>query len=180
MIRRHVALIGLMGSGKSTVARVVASSLGLRAVDVDETILSVTGRTVRELWSEGGEHAYRGLERGVVLDTLGSNESAVLAVPAGAAIDPLVRDALADPGVFTVWLRARVDTLVTRVGRSQHRPLLDGEPADVLRGQADARSGIYEATADLAIDVDERTPDEIGEQVITALRSTAPRPPRVA
>lgn len=160
-----------MGSGKSTVGELVAATLGIPPTDVDAAILSVTGQTVRDLWTAGGESAYRGLERDVVLDTLASSDSTVLAVPAGAICEPSVRAALRGPAVFTVWLRAEVDTLVARLGDAGHRPLLDGDPAVVLREQARARAGHYGETADLAIEVDHRGPREVTEQIVACLRA---------
>jgi shikimate kinase len=75
----HVALVGLMGSGKSAVGERIATPLGLPLVDVDDQIQARTGRSVRDLWEEGGEAAYRPLERSVVVGALAPGSGVVLA-----------------------------------------------------------------------------------------------------
>ena len=81
--RTHLALVGLMGSGKTSVGQVVADRLGLPLVDVDEAIRARTGQGVKELWERGGEAAYRPLEREVVVDSLAPGRPVVLAAPGG-------------------------------------------------------------------------------------------------
>ena len=104
-----VVLVGLMGAGKSSVGSVVAARMGVTFVDVDVAIVGGTGKTVRELWEQGGEPAYRYLESKVVLDTLAEERDVVLAAPGGVVLDPAVRAALAD--AFVVWLRTNPATL---------------------------------------------------------------------
>ena len=107
MSHSHLALIGLMGSGKSSVGRLVAAALDLPLVDVDDAIHARTGRDVEELWREGGEAAYRPLERAVVLDALDPANPSVLAAPGGIVVDDVALAALAAPHVGVVYLRAR-------------------------------------------------------------------------
>jgi len=165
----HVVLVGLMGSGKSTVGRIVAERLGRPLVDVDDVIASRTGRTVRELWREGGEDAYRSLESGAVLDTLAGPEPVVLAAPGGVIMDTAVRTVLADDGVVTVWLRAQVATLARRVQPDDHRPLLGEHPVEVLAAMAAERSGPLAEVSDLVIDIDELGAESVVDLVIGAM-----------
>src|SRR5688572_8776822 len=102
----HVALVGLMGSGKSAVGAAVAGRLGRQLVDVDDIIEAQTGMTVRQLWERGGEASYRPLESEVVVHSLSLPEPDVIAVPGGAVEDHVVRLALESATVFVVWLRA--------------------------------------------------------------------------
>lgn len=167
---RHVALIGLMGSGKTVVGREVARSLGWPVVDVDDEIVRRTGCTTRQLWERGGEAAYRPLERAIALEALDALAPRVVGVPAGVAMDPTGQDRLRRTARLVVWLRAEVDTLVERVAGQHHRPLVDADPADLLRRQAAERSATYAELADLVLDVEGRTPVELAATIVAVLR----------
>jgi shikimate kinase len=165
---RTIVLIGLMGSGKSSVGALLAERTGLRLVDVDLEILASTGRTVRELWEEGGEAAYRRLESRVVLETIGSTEATVLAAPGGAILDPAVQAALGE--TFVVWLRASPGTLSARVRPDDHRPLLEDDPFPVLATMEARRADLYERTADLVVDTDQLDAAAAASVILEALR----------
>ena len=150
-----VVLVGLMGTGKSTVGRRVAEATGRELVDVDVAITERTGKTVRQLWEEGGEAAYRSLESGEVLEALRRGH-VVVAAPGGVVMDPEVRRALADAHV--VWLRADPKTLGDRVSAGDHRPLLGDDPAADLAAMSDDRAELYAAVADLTVDTDDADP----------------------
>lgn len=169
--RGHVVLIGLMGSGKSTVGARVAALLDRRFIDVDEVIVARTGLTVRELWERGGEAAYRPLERDIVVHTLSEDGPDVLAAPAGAVLDPLVQKAFQAADPLTVWLRAEVDTLASRVDVSDHRPLLGPHPGEALQAMADDRVELYTRLADLVLDIEGVSADELANKVVAAVRS---------
>lgn len=147
-----IVLVGLMGSGKSTVGRIVADRLGRALVDSDTAIEAKTGATVRELWERGGEASYRALESEVVLDAIVASEPVVVAAPGGVVMDPAVRAAL--EVAFVVWLRADPGTLAARVRVGDHRPLLGSDPRAVLTKMAADRVGLYQEVADVTIDID--------------------------
>lgn len=152
-----VALVGLMGTGKSTIGRLVAERTGARFVDVDHAIESRTGRTVRQLWEHGGEAAYRSMESEECLAAL-ADDDVVLATPGGAVLDPEVRAALA--GCAVVWLRADPAVLGARVMTGDHRPLLGDDPGTLLATMAEDRDGLYRSVAGLTIDTDRCPPEE--------------------
>jgi shikimate kinase len=164
---KQVVLVGLMGSGKSTVGALVAARTGRVFVDVDIVIARETGKTVRELWEQGGEAAYRKLESDAVLRVLAGDTPSVLAAPGGVVLDPTARAALADH--FVVWLRTRPTTLAGRVHVGDHRPLLGDKPADVLAVMADERSDLYRQVATATLDTDDRAPDAVAEAVVGLL-----------
>ena len=164
---KQVVLVGLMGSGKSTVGALVAARTGRVFVDVDVVIAQETGKTVRELWEQGGEAAYRKLESDAVLRVLSGDIPSVLAAPGGVVLDPTVRAALA--GHFVVWLRTRPATLAGRVHVGDHRPLLGDKPAKVLALMADARSALYRQVATATLDTDDRAPDAVADAVVGLL-----------
>jgi shikimate kinase len=165
----QVVLVGLMGSGKSTVGALVAARTGRAFVDVDIVIARETGKTVRELWEEGGEAAYRSLESDAVLRVLAGDEPSVLAAPGGVVLNPTVRAALA--GNLVVWLRTRPTTLAGRVHPGDHRPLLGDHPADALAAMAEERSDLYGAVATATVDTDGLDPDAVADAVVRLLAS---------
>jgi shikimate kinase len=164
---KSVVLVGIMGSGKSTVGALVAARTGRTFVDVDVVITAETGKTVRELWEGGGEAAYRSLESEAVLRTLRDHTPSVLAAPGGVVLDPVVRAALA--GTFVVWLRTRPTTLAGRVHPGDHRPLLGERPAETLAVMAEERSDLYRQLATAIVDTDGRTPDDVADVVVGLL-----------
>ena len=170
----HVALVGLMGAGKSTVGAVVAQRLGWPLVDSDEVVQARTGMSVAQLWHRGGEAAYRPHEREAVTQTLAGPGPDVLTVPAGAVEDHVAVASLGQPGVFTVWLRAEVRTLAERVVANTHRPLLDDDPEEVLARQSVERAVGYATLADVILDVEGQTPEQLADRIIAALGGTDP------
>lgn len=152
----HVALVGLMATGKTSVGHPLATALGRNLVDSDPWIEARTGQTVRELWQAGGEAAYRPLEHQHVLEALDQPQPLVVAAAAGTILDADVRARLVQPDVYVVWLRAEPVWLAARAtgGGQGHRPLLAGDPVAAFRAMADERSGLYGELADATIDVD--------------------------
>ena len=167
---KPVVLVGLMGSGKSTVGAFVAQRTGRAFVDVAVALAARTGKTVRELWEQSGEAAYRHLESEELLGVLRDGTPAVLAAPGGVVLDPVVRAALGDSVV--VWLRADPSTLAARVRPGDHRPLLGNRPYDVLAAMAEARSGLYAQVAGAIVDTDGSSPEDVADIVVGMLASS--------
>jgi len=166
----HVALVGLMGSGKTAVGRLIGAGLGLPLVDVDPEIVTRTGRTVRDLWEAGGEAAYRPLELAIVLESLAPGSGRVLAAPGGVVVDAVAEEALDQPHVAVVYLRAEPATLAERIQQDdQPRPLLPPDPLEQLRDMHADRDERYRAVALLTVDVEGRTPQQLAEQVLDTL-----------
>ena len=164
---KTVVLVGMMGSGKSTVGALVAQRTGRALVDVDAVITARMSKTVRELWEEGGETAYRYLESDVVLEVLRDDTPTVLAAPGGVVLDPVVRAALADS--IVVWLRTSPSTLAGRVRPGDHRPLLEDSPAETFAAMAATRSELYRQVATAIIDTDGRAPETVADDVVGLL-----------
>src|SRR5580765_3268927 len=129
---QHLVLIGLMGTGKTTVSRLAAARLGRPLVDSDALIESLTGRTVREIWAADGEAAFRVLETEALRGVLDSDVPAVIAAAGGVVLSADNRAALKSARARVVWLCASPDVLVGRVATGGHRPLLDDDPAGAL------------------------------------------------
>lgn len=169
MSGRHLVLVGLMGAGKSTVARLCAPRLGRPLVDTDELAVTLAGRGFDDLWADG-EAEFRRWERAAVADAAASTAASVIACGGGAVVDPDNRRALRGHGVV-VWLRARPDTLAARVGDGAGRPLLAGDPLTALRRLARLREPAYEAAAHHTVDVDDLTIELVCERVLEIVRA---------
>ncbi len=163
---QHLVLVGLMGSGKSTVARAAADRLGRRVIDSDTVIESATGRTVREIFADDGEDAFRSLETAALVEALADPEPAVIAAAGGVVLRGENRAALKQANARVVWLCATPAVLVERVTSSGHRPLLDADPAGTLQRMFDTRQSLYREVADVIVLVDHRSVNDIVEAVL--------------
>ncbi len=163
---RHLVLVGMMGVGKSTVGRAVAAQLHRPLFDSDEMIEERVGRTVREIWLDEGEPAFRALETDVLREAIEQEEPSVIAAAGGVVLSEANRAILTSPDAHVVWLRADVDVLVDRVRSGPHRPLLDDDPAGVLRRLHDEREPLYQEVADAIVSVDNRTVNDVTKAVL--------------
>ncbi len=149
-LARTVALVGLMGVGKSTVGRRLAESLGADFIDSDEEIEKAAGLSVQEIFDRHGEPEFRRGERRVI-ERLLNGPPIVLATGGGAYMDPETR-ALMKAKATTVWLRADLDTIWKRVSRRDTRPLLKRDnPRQVLSELEAERAPVY-GEADIVVE----------------------------
>lgn len=149
-LERTLALVGMMGVGKSTVGRKLAESLAAPFVDSDEEIEKAAGLTVQEIFDLHGEPEFRRGERRVI-ERLLNGPPIVLATGGGAYMDPVTR-ALLKEKATTVWLRADLDLIWKRINRRDTRPLLKRDnPRQVLTDLHALRAPVY-AEADLTVE----------------------------
>jgi 5-deoxy-5-amino-3-dehydroquinate synthase len=173
---RHVVLVGLMGSGKTTVGARVAARVGRPFIDSDAVIEERTGRTVREIWNTDGEPAYRVLETAALRDFLDSPEPSVIAAAGGVVLAEENRAALKAADAVVVWLDADVDVLAARAGTGDHRPLLDDDPLGAMQRMRTEREPLYREVADLVVDTTGRAPDEVADHVVALVTRSRGRP----
>lgn len=164
---KTVALVGMMGVGKSTVGRKLAETLGAAFVDSDEEIEKAAGLSVQEIFERHGEPEFRRGERRVI-ERLVNGPPIVLATGGGAFMDADTR-ALLKEKATTVWLRAELDVIWKRVSRRDTRPLLKREnPKQVLADLAAARAPVY-AEADIVVDSGDGPANEAVKAIREAL-----------
>jgi shikimate kinase len=171
-----IVLVGLMATGKSTVGNMVATALGRQFFDSDAMVEARAGRTVAQLWEQGGEPAFRGLETEVLDEALTASPPGVVAAAGGVVLSAANRARLLDvasAGGVVVWLRADPDLLASRVSPGDHRPLLAEDPVGVLHRMASERGTLYAEVADRVIDVDGLSVDETVRRVLGAVADVA-------
>ena len=169
----NVFLIGYRGSGKSTVAAALSQRLGWPWIDADEQLERRAGKTIKQIFDEEGEQAFRDLEAAVV-DDLARRNRHIIALGGGAVVREQNRQALGGRGPI-VWLKASPEALLARVQTDAttvaRRPNLTSHGGlDEIRKLLSDRIPIYESCADLAIDTENKSPTEIAREIVTGLK----------
>lgn len=162
----HLVLVGMMGVGKTTVARILSDRLQRPVLDSDAMIEERTGRTVREIFAAEGEPAFRAIETEVLRDALASPVPSIIAAAGGVVLSAENRVLLAESGARVVWLCAQPSTLVERVKNGGHRPLLDEDPAGTLQRMFVEREPLYREVADAIVLVDHRSVADVADAVL--------------
>lgn len=164
---RAVALVGLMGAGKSTIGRRLANQLGMDFADADVEIERAADHTINEIFERFGEDYFRDGERRVIARLL-DGPQLVLATGGGAFMDPETRALMAAKAV-TIWLRVDVDILVERCNRRDSRPLLKGvDVRETLLSLMKVRYPVYEQ-ADITVDGNRGPHDLVVDKILNRL-----------
>ena len=167
----NIALIGFMGTGKSSVARLVGEQLRFEFLDTDELIEARAGKSITEIFAQNGESAFRQLERQLVADGAGliGDYRTVIATGGGLPVDPANLDQLRQHAlVICLW--ASPDKIFERVHNQSHRPLLqDPDPRAKIRALLTAREPFYRQ-ADVLLNSEFRSIREVAQQVVNQFR----------
>ena len=162
----HLVLVGLMGSGKTTVGRIIAERLQRPFLDTDAMIEAKTGRTVRDIFADDGEGVFRAIEAEFVNAALDDPTPSVIAAAGGVVLREENRRALRNGRSRVVWLCADPSHLVERVAGGGHRPLLDNDPEGTLRKMFADREEMYREVAHAIVRTDGRSVFEVVEAVL--------------
>ncbi|WP_427892501.1 shikimate kinase [Kribbella sp. GL6] len=157
-----VVLVGPPGSGKSTIAALLSTRLGVPHRDTDADIEATAGKPISDIFVDEGEPHFRALERAAIVAALQS-AGEVLSLGGGAILDPDTRADLA--GHTVVFLDVSLPEATKRVGLSVARPLLLGNVRTQLRNLMEARRPLYTEVAKLTVLTDNKTPDEIADEI---------------
>lgn len=160
-----LALTGMMGSGKTTVGRLVADALGCPFLDLDELVARKAGKGIPEFFATEGEAAFRQLEGKVLKETVKKYAQAtvVLALGGGTVTVPGAAKLLQD-STLCVWLQVSETEALARLGDGVDRPL-SGDWAALL----EARAPLYAAAAQVTLDTDGATPEELADEIIISV-----------
>ena len=168
-IRGNVVLIGFMGTGKSSVGRRVADSLGFRFVDTDQVVIELAGKPITRIFEEDGEERFRELES-EALRRCASMEGQVIATGGGIVTQPRNHELLKRAG-HVVWLKADPETVLRRVSRNRDRPLLQTEdPLATIRELYTSRVELYRACADEEVNTSDLTLEETAHGLTESAR----------
>jgi shikimate kinase len=168
-----VTLIGYRGTGKSTVAEALAARICWAAVDADEDIEAVAGKSVEQIFADDGEAVFRRLEREVMARLLNGSDRLIIAAGGGAILDEQTRKDMQAAGPV-IWLTASIDTILRRINADPttltRRPNLTerGGRAEVEQTLTQ-REPLYREVAGLQIDTENRAVHEIVEEICAAL-----------
>lgn len=168
----NVILIGFSGTGKSTVATLLARALGWPWIDTDQLIVGRLGKSIADVFREDGEDAFRAAEREAVADVC-SRAFQVISVGGGVPVDRRNRDVLLDRN-HLVRLDARPETILNRLRsgpNAEERPMLAGaDPLSRITGLLLARASAY-SIVDFSVDTNDRGPEDVAQDVIAFLAS---------
>jgi shikimate kinase len=172
-LNKTVALVGMMGAGKTSIGKRLATRLEVPFADADHEIETAAGMTVSEIFAKYGEPEFRRLERCVIARLL-AGAPQVLACGGGAYMDETTRAAMRD-GAFTIWLKAPVDILVGRVkkrqGHDQTRPLLaNDDMRGTLERLLEVREPVY-AQADMVLESADDPHAALLDKIVAALEA---------
>jgi shikimate kinase len=160
-------LVGPPGAGKTTIGALLAAALGVECRDTDADIESVAGKPIPDIFVDDGEPAFRALEREAVATAL-QTHAGVLALGGGAVLADETRTRLV--GHTVVYLSVDLPDAVSRIGMSAGRPLLALNPRATLKYLLDQRRPLYQEVATITVVTDGRTPEEITDEILAALK----------
>jgi shikimate kinase len=171
---KSVVLVGMMGAGKTSVGRRLASTLGMPFRDADAEIETAAGCSITEIFERFGEPAFRAGERKVIARLL-SEPPHILATGGGAFVDPETRERIRESAI-SVWLKANVDLLLERVRRKDNRPLLrNTDSRAALVRLMREREPVY-AQADIVVESDDGPHDTVVKRIVSALQASGALP----
>jgi shikimate kinase len=169
----NVFLIGYRGSGKTTVAAALAQRIGWTWIDADAQLERRAGKTIKQIFAEQGEKAFRDLESDVLADLIKLDRH-IVALGGGVVLRNGNRKVLVGCGKI-VWLQASAEALLARISgdatTAERRPNLTGQGGLAeIRTLLAERTPIYASCADVTVDAEEKTADEIAQQIIDELQ----------
>lgn len=164
---RSVVLIGFMAAGKTAVGKALAERFGFDFMDTDALVEESARSTVPKIFEALGEEGFRSLERDAVIRAA-AREGRVIACGGGAILSVRNYGVLKGAGPI-VYLRTSVDELIARLGAGEGRPLLRGDPAEAVPRLLSERVPAYETAAELIVDTDGRTPDDVANEIAERL-----------
>lgn len=168
-IKDNIFLIGFMGAGKSTIARALQQELGFPLVEMDERIVQEQGMSINDIFAQYGEAHFRDIESQLIVD-LGKDEPSIVSCGGGVVVRPENTQNMKKSG-HIIFLKATPQTIYERVKNSTDRPILNGHMnVEYIAGLMEKRRALYEEAADITIQTDGKTREQVCREIIGKLR----------
>lgn len=167
-MRENVFLIGFMGAGKSTIAKKLREDLQMELVEMDARIVEEQGMSINDIFAQYGEDHFRDIESQLIV-TLGEEGNTIVSCGGGVVVRPQNVEYMKKSGKV-VFLSATPETIYDRVKNSTERPILNGHMnVEYIAELMEKRRALYEAAADIKIDTDQKSREEICKEIIDKL-----------
>ncbi len=168
---RNIILVGFMGSGKSSIGRLLHQSLGYQLIDTDRAIEEQTGKTITDIFSQEGETTFRDLETNLLKELTSAKTSKhIISTGGGMVCRPENRALLRQLG-FVVWLKCSTEEIYNRTSKNSDRPLLQcKDPMQAIKELFKKRSPFYEQTAHLEVNTTGLSLDEVSCGILESAR----------
>lgn len=166
----RVLLVGMMGSGKSTIGRLLSAATGWPYIDNDELVRQAHGATARQILAERGEAQMRAAESEALARGVGAAAPTLIGVAAGTILEPADRERLRAGGIV-VWLRADAAAIESRAMGADHRPWLDTGGESWIRETVSERDPLYASVADIVVDTGTKAAEASAEDLLASLRT---------
>lgn len=163
---KRIYLIGFMGCGKSTVSDYISRKYGWKQIEMDAQIVSEQKKEIAQIFAEEGETYFRNLETELLKRIASGEEECVVSCGGGTAMRSCNVEIMKRSGRI-VWLKAKPETVYQRVKDTHDRPLLEGHMnVEYIEQLLEKRIPVYESSADLSVDTDGKSPEEIAQAVL--------------
>ena len=162
-MKKNLVLIGMMGSGKSTIGRILATKTKLKFLDTDKIIENETNLKIAEIFKNKGENFFRSIEEKISVKTLKASRN-IIALGGGSFINDRIRDELKIQSI-SIWLKWSSNILIKRIYKNKSRPIANKLKIDELEDLIEKRSKIY-AKADYKINCDKLNKNQIVQKII--------------
>ena len=169
-INKSIFLLGYMGTGKTSVGRVLAEKLGLDVVDTDDVIVAKEGISINEIFAKHGEEYFRQVEARVVAE-LAEGEPVIISCGGGVPLREENRRIIKENGI-SVLLTASAETIYQRIKNDDQRPLLkDNMTVEHIQDMLDKRIAAYEEASKIVVDTENKSVDDICQEIIKRFSS---------
>ncbi len=175
MTPARILLIGMMGSGKTSVGRALSARTGWGYRDNDEIVAEGEGIATDELLERDGRDALRAAESRALSRVLEQEPPLIAGVAGGVIESPQDRQRLEAPDAFVVYLHSPIEVLVERVGSGEGRPWLQPDPETAMRRLFAGREPLYREVADLVVDSPDGDAEQHADTILAALERWTPR-----
>lgn len=166
----NIFLIGFMGSGKSTIARLIQKELEMNLVEMDARIVEEQGMSINDIFAQYGEDHFRDIESQLIL-TIGDEGNTIVSCGGGVVVRPQNVSYMKNSGKI-VYLKATPETIFERVKHSTDRPILNGNMnVEYIAGLMEKRRPMYEGAADITIITDGKSKEEICKEIILSINN---------